>query len=222
MCGVTFRIVPRLVYVTVDPPGEPCVPAVLLKIGTARVTSICAVSLSNVTTRGVAMTCASASWLRNEITALTPSALRNPVGPNPDAVVAITAGLAKTPLMIPGEPGVVTVTPPEPVVVVGGVGGDMNCDTLPNETFCAASVPAQSIPLAVLGELDNSIKRVSIKTCLVCLSSSSMSVSTAVCSLSVATTTNWLVRLSGTTLLRLSVNVLTTATSIFDTLEYFN
>ena len=93
---------------------------------------------------------------------------------------------------------------------------------LPNEIFCAASVPDQSMPLVVLGELETSIKRVSIKTWRVGLSSCSMSIFTASCSFSEATTTNWLVRESDMTLLRLSVSELPTASCMLETLEYLS
>src|ERR1700685_2574162 len=99
-------------------------------IGKARVTEMVAISLSKVTTRGVETTCASEDVFKNESTALTPSALRKPV-PNPCDVLATTAGVAKTPLTKPGEPGVVTVAPPEPTVVVGGVGCVIKTDSFP-------------------------------------------------------------------------------------------
>ena len=77
---------------------------------------------------------------------------------------------------------------------------------LPKVTCCAASVPDQSTPLDVVGLLEISTSLVSINTSRVGLSSWLTSASNASCSVSVATTTNWLVRTSDNTLLRLSVN----------------
>ena len=84
--------------------------------------------------------------------------------------------------------------------------------------FCAPSVLDQSIPFFVVGLLEIWTSLVSINTCRVGLSSSLMSASNAYCSLSVATTTNWLVRTSGSTLLRLSVNEAWTESTMFDVL----
>ena len=65
---------------TSEPPGEPCVPAVFLKMGCARVTERSAVSLSIVTARGVAITFESALWFRKDKVALRPSAFKKAVG----------------------------------------------------------------------------------------------------------------------------------------------
>ncbi len=118
-------------------------------------------SLSKVTTRGVEVTCASKEAFKKEITAFAPSALRNPV-PNPNplpAVFPMIPGAASTPLDKPPKPGVkpvVWLTPLTVVVVpgVGAVGGSKYVVLLPNETFCAASVPVQSIPFLLIGLLE--------------------------------------------------------------------
>src|SRR3954468_20013158 len=78
--GVTLRIVPRFVYWIDEPAGLFADPGVIWNMGNARVTSSTAVWLSSVTARGVATTWESESLFRNESTALTPSALRNPIG----------------------------------------------------------------------------------------------------------------------------------------------
>src|SRR5579862_881709 len=93
---------------TCEPPGEPWVPAVVLKIGSAVVTDRIACWLSSVTARGVERTLASASVLRKESTALTPSAFRKKVdGLKPSCVFAVIIGAAgfpgdRMPLSSPG------------------------------------------------------------------------------------------------------------------------
>ena len=74
----------------------------------------------------------------------------------------------------------------------------------------------------MLGLNEVSSKRPSISTCFVILSRLATSSSTSRSSLSVAKTTNWLVRVSGTTLLRLSVSVVWMAETIFDGLAYLS
>ena len=61
---------------------------------------------------------------------------------------------------------------------------------LPNEMFCAASVPVQSIPLTLFGFFEVSNRCASIKTCLGATSNWARSASTPSISFSVAKTTN--------------------------------
>src|SRR5208283_1706994 len=123
--------------------------------------------------------------------------------------VVVVAGVVEVPttVVVVVEPGVVVPG----VEVVTGVPGILatvfpDIKPLPKVTCCAASVPVQSTPFDVEGLLEISTSLVSINTCRVGLSSSLISDSNASCSFSVATTTNWLVRSSGNTLLRLSVS----------------
>ena len=78
------------------------------------------------------------------------------------------------------------------------------------------------MPFVLVGLLESSMSFVSIKTCLVGVSNWATSVSTAACSASVATTINWLVRVSGNTRLRLSVNVACTESIMFVVLAYLS
>jgi len=120
------------------------------------------------------------------------------------------------------EPGVVVevaVCPPGKVVEeVVGVPGETvvvwlefpleavpDMTPLPKLTFWACSVPVQSTPLEVVGLTVVSIRRASMRTYRVWVSRRWTRSSTAATSFSVATTTNWLERTSGRTLLRLSV-----------------
>ena len=89
-----------------------------------------------------------------------------------------------------------------PGVVLGGTRIDQpavsESDILGLQRACPVNA------FLVLGLLDSSTKLVSISTWRVGLSSWFISVSTLACPASVATTTNWLVRASGTTWLRRS------------------
>src|SRR5690348_15156967 len=219
MRGVTFRMTPRLVYWIWEPPVVLAVPAVTLMMGEARVTSIRADSLSKVTVRGEEMTLASAYLLRKESTALRPSAFRKKVsGLKPPAVVAPRppAPMTEFKTVLTALPaleftvrplGRVVVWLAPPMVVV--LWPDMI--PLPKETCWPASVPDQSTPLLVLGLIEVSSRRASMSTCRVWVSSLSIKSSTPGISFSVARTTSWLVRMSATTLLRLSVKVFWTA-----------
>src|SRR5271170_4921980 len=98
-----------------------------------------AISLSKVTTRGVETICASDEEFRKEMTALKPSAFKKPSGPKPPTVLAITEGLAKTPLTKPGWAGwapLIVVTPLTVVAVPGvaAVGWTMKVELFPKET----------------------------------------------------------------------------------------
>ena len=119
-------------------------------------------------------------------------------------------------MILPGivVPGVVTGMPG----ILANVFPDIK--PLPKVTRCAASVPDQSTPFDVEGLLEISTSLVSIYTCRVGLSSWLISVPNASCSFSVATTTNWLVRTSGNTLLRLSVNEVWIDSTRFDAPAY--
>src|SRR5262245_51387944 len=124
MRGVTVRMVPRLVYVMLAPAGELADPGVTWKIGNARVTESEAVWLSSMTARGVATTSVSVSLLKNESTALKPSASRNAVaGLKPLAVSTRTRGGPETRLF-----GVLLIV------------------LLPNWNFWFSNVPDQSMP----------------------------------------------------------------------------
>src|SRR5512140_393475 len=135
-------------------------------IGEARVTSIFACSLSNVTVRGVEITLASAYLFRNESTALTPSALRNAIAglkAEPLARLISNIGLLRMPPKVPGFAGVVT-GPFAVLTVVAGVAGVPGSALLPKVKCWAARVPDQSTPLLVLGLVEVSSKRASIST----------------------------------------------------------
>ena len=71
------------------------------------------------------------------------------------------------------------------------------------------------MPFLLVGLLEISISFASIKTCLVGVSNCTTNLLTAACSADVATTINWLVRVSGNTRLRLSVNVACTESIMF-------
>src|SRR6266487_2974259 len=96
----------------VEPPVVLAVPGVTLMMGEARVTEICATSLSNVTVRGEEMTFDSEYVFRKCNTALTPSALRKAVEglkKLPLLRLPIRPGLLRIPPIVPGVAGVVTI-----------------------------------------------------------------------------------------------------------------
>lgn len=190
-------------------------PAVLLKIGTARVTESIAVSLSRVTARGVEITCVSASALRKEEDGVDSLGVE-------EANVGRKAvqGVQREPAVArsrcnhgSSEAGVVVVMtrPPGSVVVVvlpGVTPVVAVLKPLPKVTFCAANVPVESTPFTVLGLREISIRRALLSgPWRVGVSRRLTSSSTELSSFSVATTTNWLLRTSPMTLLRLSVKV---------------
>src|SRR6185312_6195115 len=189
----------------VEPPVVFAVPAVTLMIGVARVTERTAGSLSRVTVRGAEMTRASAFWLMNENTAFTPSASRNAVaGLKPLAVSNSILGKVW-----------------DNVVLTEAEGG-LSCKLFPNARCWACRVPVQSRPLTVLGFIEVSSKRASIKTCLVGVSRLATILSMASSSFSVASTTNWLVRTSAMTLLRFKSMSVAAATMILLGLAYLS
>src|ERR1700722_1533363 len=160
--------------------------------------------LSNVTARGVESTLASASVLRRERTAMTPSAFRKNVeGLNPSLVFTKSPGVpgVRMPLSKPDCAGVGGV--PEKlntfvptVVTEGGTagvpadGGVKYPEPLPKLTCWLARVPDQSIPLEVVGFLESSTNLASMSTSLVGKSRRATNSSTAMISFSVATRTN--------------------------------
>src|ERR1035441_9979812 len=194
-------------------------------------TSIREVSLSRVTVRGEEIIFVSAYVLRKDKTAFTPSAFRKKVlGLRPRAVSAENPPLPSIELrtVLAEELGLVvelTVRPPgKVVVVVVGVPGAVVVVVpvvmpLPKLTFCALSVPDQSTPFEVDGFTTVSSKRASMSTCLVWVSR--LWTSSAV-SFSVATRTNWLVRVSGRTLLRLGSMVPCTLARRLEGLAYLS
>src|ERR1035441_7425244 len=193
-------------------------------------TSIREVSLSRVTVRGEEIIFVSAYVLRKDKTAFTPSAFRKKVlGLRPRAVSIESPPLPSIELrtVLAEELGlVVTVPPPGKVLVVGVPGAVVVVVPvvmpLPKLTFCALSVPDQSTPFEVAGFTTVSSKRASMSTCLVWVSRLWTSSSTAAISFSVATRTNWLVRVSGRTLLRLGSMVPCTLARRLEGLAYLS
>src|SRR6266542_7072323 len=109
-------------------------------IGEARVTAICAVSLSKVTVRGEEMTFESEYVFRKCRTALTPSAFRNvapPLTKDPLDTLAITFEYAS-----------------ESGAMVLAVGTGPAWRLFPKAIFWFCSVPDQSIPLVVVGLIE--------------------------------------------------------------------
>src|SRR6266540_3130170 len=180
MRGVTVRMVPRLVYWMLAPAGELADPGVTWKIGKARVTESVAVWLSSMTARGVEITSVSVSLLKNERTALRPSASRNAVaGLKPLAVSTRIRGGPETRLF-----------------------GVLDTVLLPNWNFWFSNVPDQSMPLTVEGLREVSSRRASMSTCLVGESSRLIRVTALSISLSVVVTIRLAVRGSASTELR--------------------
>src|SRR5436309_15113093 len=126
MRGVTCSITVWFLYWICEPPEVFAVQVEKLMMGVARVTSIFAVSLSSVTVRGAEIVLASASLLRKESTALTPSALRKPVaGVKPVSVLnpKPPPPIKEVSVVVTLDSGVEPVGRPLGVVVVGAVPG---------------------------------------------------------------------------------------------------